>query len=368
MALMALDHASYFIAKVHPAEFWGVALPRYPDALAFFTRGISHLCAPGFFLLMGAAVALFAESRRRRGWSEARLFRHFLTRGALLIVLEQGLENPAWLLGALGAAGAVETYGVEGAPGMGGDVWIALLVLYALGATMIACAALNGAPTWLVLTASVAAMLATQTLLPAAKQAGVAYAPLARLLLIPGQTGPLFVAYPIVPWLAPAALGLALGRRLARAPGDTATVAFAAGGTALFIFAVLRVGLGVGDFHPPSGSGWIAILNLTKYPPSVDFLLASLGVNLVLLGVLARTSAQFAWQNHPLAVFGRVPLFFYFLHLYLYAVIGFAFPAGVSLPRLYPLWAAGLVILYPACRRYARFKQARGSESLWALF
>src|SRR5512143_1856798 len=68
MIFMAIDHASYFIARVHSAEFWGIALPVYPDALWFWTRWITHLCAPGFFFLMGIGMVLFADARRRAGW------------------------------------------------------------------------------------------------------------------------------------------------------------------------------------------------------------------------------------------------------------------------------------------------------------
>ena len=70
MVLMAIDHASYFIARVHSAEFWGVTLPLYPNAIWFWTRWITHLCAPGFFFLMGIGMILFAEARRQAGWEE----------------------------------------------------------------------------------------------------------------------------------------------------------------------------------------------------------------------------------------------------------------------------------------------------------
>jgi uncharacterized membrane protein len=53
MVLMAIDHASYFIARVHSAEFWGTALPIYSSVFWFWTRWVTHLCAPGFFFLMG---------------------------------------------------------------------------------------------------------------------------------------------------------------------------------------------------------------------------------------------------------------------------------------------------------------------------
>ena len=70
MALMALDHAAFFVAKRHPGEFWHTALPVYLDLISFFTRAVTHLCAPGFFLLMGAGVVFFQCSRQASGWSQ----------------------------------------------------------------------------------------------------------------------------------------------------------------------------------------------------------------------------------------------------------------------------------------------------------
>ena len=81
MVLMAIDHASYFIARVHSAEFWGVALPVYSSGYWFWTRWITHLCAPGFFFLMGIGMILFADARRKAGWEEGRITGFFIIRG-----------------------------------------------------------------------------------------------------------------------------------------------------------------------------------------------------------------------------------------------------------------------------------------------
>ncbi len=87
IVLMAIDHARGFIARNHPSEFWGTPLPDYQgDWLAFVTRLVTHLCAPGFMFLMGAGAALFARSRARAGWSSVRIARHLLLRGLVLIV------------------------------------------------------------------------------------------------------------------------------------------------------------------------------------------------------------------------------------------------------------------------------------------
>ena len=101
--LMALDHASLFVAEQHWSEYWGLPLPNYGDALSLLTRVVSHLCAPGFFALMGAGMTLFAMTRRDRGWSEGRIAKHFATRGAVLIVVDFVLVLPAFALGTLEA-------------------------------------------------------------------------------------------------------------------------------------------------------------------------------------------------------------------------------------------------------------------------
>ena len=95
MVLMAIDHASYFVARVHALEFWGAPLPVYSDACWFWTRWVTHPVAPGFFFLMGAGIALFADARHRSGWGEGRITRFFAIRGALLICLQMLIENPA---------------------------------------------------------------------------------------------------------------------------------------------------------------------------------------------------------------------------------------------------------------------------------
>lgn len=103
MILMAIDHASFFIARVHAAEFWATPPPYYGSAGAFVTRWVTHLCAPGFFVHMGAGMAWFAASRLDRGWTASRIRRFFLTRGAVLLLVQQFIEDPAWRVLASGS-------------------------------------------------------------------------------------------------------------------------------------------------------------------------------------------------------------------------------------------------------------------------
>ena len=73
-------------------------------------------------------------------------------------------------------------------------------------------------------------------------------------------------------------------------------------------------------------------------------------------------------RHHPLLVFGRTALFFYVVHMYVYALSGFAFPTGTGLASTYLIWLIGLVLLYPLCRWYGGFKQRRAPNSIWRFF
>jgi len=362
--LMALDHAVFFVAKKHPLEYWGNPLPQHQDALWFLTRLSSHICAPGFFFLMGCSMVLFAASRRKRGWSESRITRHFLTRGLLLLVMQQFVVNPAWFLGTLGST---EVLGGAGPPGGGAEVVVNLDVLYGLGVCMVVMSLLLRVNGCIVLVTSLAALVVAQVLTPQPDQVDRLYSPLLRLLLIPGQTGLLLVSYPVVPWLGVTGLGLVCGQQVL----DNRDRAFRwlplVGGVSLALFVLVRGVGGFGNLHTPSAGDWIAFLNLTKYPPSLAFIMFTWGLVLLLLGLLARYAASLG-QRHPLLTFGTTALFFYTVHLYVYALSGFAFPAGAGLASTYLVWLVGLALLYPLCTWYGDFKRRTAPDSAWRLF
>jgi uncharacterized membrane protein len=156
--LMALDHANSFFAhgKLQP-ELWADLFPTYQGhpPLTFLTRPVTHLAAPGFFFLMGAGMILLAQSRRRQGWGEWQITRHFLLRGALLIFLQLTLENFAWSL--------KESLGIY------------FRVLYALGGVMIIGTLLLRLPQYWLLTVSGALIIPTELLLPKSRTGFVAY-------------------------------------------------------------------------------------------------------------------------------------------------------------------------------------------------
>jgi uncharacterized membrane protein len=363
MILMAVDHASYFIARVHSAEFWGVTLPSYPNAFWFWTRWITHLCAPGFFLLMGIGMVLFAVSRQKAGWSENRITEFLAVRGAFLILLQFFVEDPAWRFGDRFAAPGAMTFR-GGVPGVGGGEDLYFGVLFALGGAMVFWSFMRRAPSMLVVLISLAAVLATQWVTPDRNHVSFPYSPLLRILIIPGYTNGWTVFYPLIPWLGVTGLGLFFGRVLRREPLRAGRIAAWTAVGCLILFIVVR-SIGTFENLDEVPSGWMGFLNVVKYPPSLSFLAVTLGVNFGLIAVWMRLNLRLQNRVHPLLVYGRVPLFFYLLHLWLFALLGLLFTKGTSLATMYVVWLLGLAILYPLCFQYGRFKKRKPVTSLW---
>jgi uncharacterized membrane protein len=363
MVLMAIDHASFFIARVHPSEYWGHPLPRYSNIFAFITRFLTHPCAPGFFFIMGIGMILFASSRRELGWSEGKIMRFFVLRGLMLIGLGLMVVNFAWLLGLIGSRVDFHKPG----PGGGGEVALAFLVLSALGFSMILSSLLLRSGPVIAIGIGFAAIFAVQLLIPSAEHVNVLFSPLKRILLIPGQTGILSVSYPIIPWLGICCLGLGFGSILIKNRQKAFQNAFYSGIVFVLLFFVVRGVGGFGNFHKP-GPGLIGFLNVTKYPPSLSYVLLMLGINLLLLVLFEKARKGLQKWGGPLLTFGKAALFFYVLHMYMFALLGFAFPYGSKLPLIYPFWILLLFLLYLLCRWYGNFKKRTSPESVWRFF
>jgi uncharacterized membrane protein len=361
MVIMALDHASGFIARVHGSEFWTGPWTRYSPTdfvrgpLAFLSRFITHLCAPGFFFLMGASMTLFAASRRRLGWDTARITRYFALRGGVLLLVNQLLENPAWGL----------AFSRNAKSGDGPSNYLFFTVITGLGLSMLAGGLLLRAERYVAAIAAVL-LLGCAALIPSLPYDFFAAPVWLRVLLLPGNSTPVFLLYPLFPWLGICTLGMAFGRLLAEeATRDKALRWVPLVGLLLVGVALgLRAGGGFGNLRPPRDATWIEFLNFIKYPPALVFALFMVGVNAILLGLFARLGAV-----PILSVFGQAPLCFYLAHLYLYALITVVFYGQPStLPGMYPVWLAGLVPLYFLCRWYRGFKDSKPAESLWRLF
>lgn len=367
MIFMALDHVSLFLAGQHFSEFWGIPLPDYGNAVSLVTRVISHLCAPGFFFLMGVGMHLFWASRHARGMAEPQIIKHFAVRGFLLIVVDIFIVTPTWIIGSLEQFMDGESP-LGAVPGAGGDILMATGVLAALGGAMILAAFFLrlGAITTAVL--GVLTLLVCQAIVPDASLVFEPVTLLEHLFLIPGHDSFLVITYPILPWFSVCLLGVAYGHAVRANPDRAMQLALRVGVIALVAFVVIRGAGGFGVHHPVTGNDWMAYLTVTKYPPSIAFLLLSLGTNAVLFALLHRAQQQLAGAGRPLLVFGRAPLFFYVVHLYLYSLVGLAYPGHTSLAAMYPVWILGLVALYPLCKRYDTFKREKSEDSLWRLF
>jgi uncharacterized membrane protein len=352
MVFMALDHANYFIARQHSSgEYWVGQFPHYNSALPFLTRLITHFCAPGFFLLMGMGMYLFAHTRQEQGWSKAKIRRHFIIRGATLMGLQLTIVNLAWGL----------------SPGEFVRFYIG--VLFALGGTMILGSLLLWSKPIVLISLAGILFVGMDTLVPDPNlwnQLGNAgFGEVLNLLLIqPGGTMFMWSNYPILPWLELVILGLLIGSWFVKDQQSAYTRVLKLGLVMLIVFIIVRYLDGFGNLRPRAGDSWIDFFNMVKYPPAITFTLFTTGVNLILLNGFHRVREKAQKTLKPLVVFGCSPLFFYVLHLYLYGVIGLVFaPQGTSLPVMYLFWILGLALLYPVCRWYGRIKTQQSTNS-----
>jgi uncharacterized membrane protein len=169
--------------------------------------------------------------------------------------------------------------------------------------------------------------------------------------------------YPILAWLELVIFGMAFGKWMLADSRKAFKWTLILGIVFLVAFYFLRTTDGFGNIRPRAGESWIDFLNVVKYPPAMTFTLLTMGFNLIVLGIFARTRERYL---KPLAVFGQVPMFFYILHLYLYGRLGAWFePAGTSIAAMYPYWLLGLLALFPLCRWYGDFKRRQPSRSLF---
>jgi len=325
----------------------------------FFTRLAAHLCAPVFVALTGLAAFLYASSRGGAAAASAFLVK----RGLFLIALEWTVVNFAWTF--------------DPTPPT-----VFLQVIWAIGLSMIALAALVHLPRAALVAVGLVLVLGHNLLDPVAIPAGrpghVVWAILHdRGFIDLPWGGRARTSYPVLPWIGVIALGYAIGPWFARdvAPAWRRRRLLATGVAMLAGFVVLRLLNGYGEpvRWQPGETGlatMMSFVNLTKYPPSADFLLLTLGIGAGLLAALEATPRSVA---AILAVFGAAPLFFYLLHLYLLhganriAAGALSQEGMVSVPSVGWLWAIAAAVALPcwfACRRFAAVKR---TNDVWWL-
>lgn len=368
MVVMALDHAGFMVGRFHSQEMWAGAWTRYGSAIPFLTRFVTHLCAPGFFLLMGAGLAMASESRAAQGWSPARISRHLLTRGALLIVVATLLEVPPFLLATITGPSSPGTNPEFAIPGMTEPRWV-LTVLYALGVSTLVSAVFIRARSEVWALLAVGAILASALTTPGPEHFDTDYGFLRTVLLVSRWSHGIWAQYPFVPWFGITALGVLLGRWLiADRAGCFRALPWI--GLAMLVGAgLLRAGGGFGNLRAPRDGSWIEFLNVIKYPPSLVFTLAMVGGNLLLLSAIERARLWTTGAGRVLLVFGQAPLFYYIAHLWLFAVVGAIwFREGAGYALVYLVWLTGLVPLYFLTRWYRDVQMAKPAASWWRYF
>lgn len=370
MILMAIDHVRVYSGLPAGGPTPGI----------FFTRWITHFCAPAFIFLAGTSIFFYARKH-------SDVSRFLLIRGAWLILLELTVMRLAW------------TFNLDFAHyEMAGILWVigwcmilmALLVklplpaVGAIGAIIIAAHNLMDPHLGTLLDG-----------LDASKLSGlwkILYFGFFAGPIQLGADGPnLIVLYSIIPWIGVMAAGYAFGKILTLDPRRRTQLCLAIGLGAIALFLILRGFNLYGDPRPwhrsvqtegrPSMPALLSFLNCNKYPASLNFLLMTLGPIIALIPLLENASGAIA---RAITVFGRVPFFYYVLHIPLIHALALTVskirlgtvspwlftnhpmgnpqpPDGYTwpLPLLYLVWAITIALLYPACQWFAKVKATR---------
>lgn len=367
MILMALDHARiYFGATPFAPDDPSQTTPGW-----FATRWVAHFCAPVFVFLAGTSVFLV----RSRGMGRGALTRRLLTRGLWLVLLELTLIGASWGF-------------------LFGGVWV-LQVIWAIGISMIVLAGLVWLPTWLVGAIGLA-MIGSHNLFDG-------WAPETEVTLVSDawrvlhvQAGlqtfgvsasgwpRVLVVYPLIPWIGVMAAGYAFGKVALSARRDALCVLIGALSVALFV--LLRWFQLYGDpndrvvYDDEPVRTFMSFLHTQKYPPSLQFLLMTLGPAILAIPPLERVAHRATRLTAPVLTFGRVAMFYYVLHIPLAHVTGgllslvlydrwVAWALTGQYPEtyesrlwvVYAAWVLIVLLLYPACAWYAGYRARKRS-------
>jgi uncharacterized membrane protein len=369
MIIMALDHVrDYFHADAF--LFDPLDLDKTSVAL-FFTRWITHFCAPVFVFLAGTSAFLVGE---RKGKGALSVF--LLKRGLWLIFLELTVVNFAWF------------FNIH-------FTLILLVVIWALGAGMVVLAGLIHLPKKLILAIGLL-LVGGHNLLDGVHVEGdgfdaVGWAILHQFQFFPFDGWNLFVGYPLLPWMGIMALGYCFGQLYTLDAQVRRKYLIRLGVAAILLFLIIR-GINIyGDpapwsVQPSTVFTVLSFLNVTKYPPSLLYALVTLGPAILFLAFAERPLGKI---NQAFVTVGRVPMFYYLLHLYLIhglaliavMITGFGFSSmvnfevwvtmseklqgyGFNLWVTYGVWILVVLILFPLCRWYEKYK-SNHREKWW---
>lgn len=359
MILMVLDHTRDFFFGIQiKATHLEVTTP-----LLFFTRWITHFCAPAFVLLAGVSAYLYRAEKGSKSLSQ-----FLLKRGIFLVLLELIVIRLGW----------VPDFGYH---------FTLLQVIWVLGWSMICLAGLNYLPLKILGLFGFIVIVGHNFLDPiqAADLGSLAnfwkiFYTGGKIELFPGHQ--FLITYSLLPWLGVMLLGFAIGPIIQKPLEERRKYFLYLGGFFTALFVLFRILNQYGDPHPWAyqRSGlftFMSFLNCEKYPPSFLYLMMTLGLFFVVFGIFDFLPRK-KWEK-PIILFGTVPLFFYILHLFLlrysslslaiwrWKAAAFQFPPkghGFSpefpLSVVYLVWIFALFVLYPFCRWYSKIKEERG--------
>lgn len=353
--LMLVDHAREFFF-IHAQVSDPMDVTATSPAL-FFTRLTAHLCAPVFVALTGLSAWLYASKKGGAPAASAFLFK----RGLFLIFLELTLVNFAW------------TFSLT-------PTTVFLQVIWVIGLSMMALAALVHLPRPLLIALGLIIVLGHNLLDPITVAEGAPGHAIWAVLHDRGYIdlpwgGQARTSYPLLPWIGVIALGYGIGPWFVAEGTVRRRRLIALGVAMLALFALLRTINLYGDQPWTAQTDLLhtvmSVLNLTKYPPSADFLLATLGIGALLAAALEQAPRRLVGL---LAIFGGAPLFFYLIHLYalhllnLGALVALGPNQGesFSLPGVGWIWLLAVAVAVPgwfACRWFGEVK--RHSTQWW---
>ncbi len=363
--LMALDHVRMYFGEgswyANPTDLT-TTIP-----LLFFTRWITHFCAPVFIFLAGTSAALYGARQQ----STRQLFRYLFTRGLWMIFLELVIVNFAWTFDI--------TYSFR-----------FLQVIWAIGFSMVVLAFLVYLPKWAIFAFGIM-MVAGHNLLDSIQMEGTTAPALIWYILHQKQVvvfspdSVVDVVYQLIPLVGLMALGYVSGTfyQLGFDPAERRKWLLRIGTAAILLFFILRGFNQYGDPNPWSQQptlvySFLSFLNTTKYPTSLQFLLMTIGPALVFLALIEGARNRI---TDFVLTFGRVSLFFYIMHIYVihslalvalaisgwnwteYIVTAQAYLSqrlagfGFDLYVVYLIWVLVVLVMYPLSRWYRVYKK-----------
>ncbi len=371
MIIMALDHIRDYL---YSGSFYynPLDLDKTSEAL-FFTRWITHFCAPVFMLLAGTSAFIMSQKKTKKELSA-----FLVKRGLWLVFLEMIVMNFGW------------NFNIQF------PVFF-FITIWALGISMIVLAALIHFPKKIILAFCII-LVAGHNLLDGVHITGNTLPALGWSLLHEQQfftwhSKMLLVGYPVIPWIGVMPLGYLMGAWYASdySAEKRKKNLLILGTAAIVAFIILRYCNLYGDpvkwtTQKNPFFTFLSFINVNKYPPSLLYILITLGPSLLFLAVTEKLNGAVV---KVVSVYGRVPMFYYILHIYVIHLVALIASAvtpgqdwsiwllkdpiwftkdlqgyGFSLPVAYLFWITIVAALYPLCKWYDRYKQAH-KEKWW---